>query len=269
LKLFDWVGVPENFQKLEKAVEETSRYCRLQTVKPLVAGRHIHLRICCSSGDAMGMNMISKATLAILSALGGVFEAMVVVSISGNTCTDKKAAAINMIEGRGKSLVVEANLKKDVLASVLKTTAEKMIEVNIQKNLIGSALAGCIGGNNAHASNIVTALYLATGQDPAQNVEGSSCFTLLEKGEEDGDLWVSVTMPSVEVGTVGGGTHLHGQKANLEMLGLCKENEEKRGACPRKLAVAIGGAVLAGELSLIAALSTNDLVKAHMQHGRK
>ncbi|CAN0363496.1 unnamed protein product [Ectocarpus sp. 12 AP-2014] len=93
-----------------------------------------------------------------------------------------------------------------------------MVETNIQKNLVGSAMAGALGGFNAHASNIVTAVFLATGQDPAQNVESSTCITLMEE-MDNGDLLVSVNMPSIEVGTVGGGTSLPAQAACLDVVG--------------------------------------------------
>jgi hydroxymethylglutaryl-CoA reductase (NADPH) len=82
---------------------------------------------------------------------------------------------------------------------VLKTTVEKLVELNIIKNLAGSAVAGALGGFNAHASNIVTALFIATGQDPAQNVESSQCITMLEEVDDGDDLHISVTMPSIEV----------------------------------------------------------------------
>lgn len=85
------------------------------------------------------------------------------------------------------------------MQSVLKTTVEKLVELNIIKNLAGSAVAGALGGFNAHASNIVTALFIATGQDPAQNVESSQCITMLEAVNEGKDLHISVTMPSIEV----------------------------------------------------------------------
>merc|ERR1712065_119830 len=106
------------------------------------------------------------------------------------------------ILGRGKSIVVEAVIPEAIVKNVLKTTVTDMIETNKQKNLIGSAMAGSVGGFNAHASNIVTAVYLATGQDPAQNVESSNCMTLMEPVNGGKDLHVSVTMPSIEVGTV-------------------------------------------------------------------
>jgi hydroxymethylglutaryl-CoA reductase (NADPH) len=105
---------------------------------------------------------------------------MVVLALSGNYCTDKKPAAINWIEGRGKSVVAEAVIPGHVVKTVLKTTVGDLCNLNVKKNLIGSAMAGSIGGFNAHASNILTAIFLATGQDPAQNVESSMCMTLME-----------------------------------------------------------------------------------------
>lgn len=131
---------------------------------------------------------------------------MEIISLSGNVCTDKKASAINWIEGRGKSVVCEATIPASVVQSVLKTSAKALADLNISKNFMGSAVAGSIGGFNAHAANIVTAIYIATGQDPAQNVTSSNCITIMEPcGERDEDLLISCTMPSVEIGTVGGG----------------------------------------------------------------
>ena len=88
---------------------------------------------------------------------------------------------MNWIDGRGKSVVAEAIIPRDVVSSVLKSDVNALVELNVAKNLIGSAMAGSIGGFNAHASNIVTAMFLATGQDPAQNVESSNCITIMKK----------------------------------------------------------------------------------------
>ena len=118
---------------------------------------------------------------------------------AGNFCADKKATAVNWIEGRGKSVVCEAILKGEVVAKVLKTSVSALVELNMIKNLTGSALAGAVGGFNAHASNIVSAVFIATGQDPAQNVESSQCITMMEAVNGGRDLHVSVTMPSIEV----------------------------------------------------------------------
>ena len=122
-----------------------------------------------------------------------------VLNFSGNFCSDKKPAAVNWIEGRGKSVVCEAIIKEEVVRKVLKTNVATLVELNMLKNLTGSAMAGALGGFNAHASNVVTAVYIATGQDPAQNVESSHCITMMEAVNGGKDLHVSVTMPSIEV----------------------------------------------------------------------
>lgn len=147
----------------------------------------------------MGMNMVSKGVQNVLDFLQNDFPDMDVLGISGNYCSDKKPAAVNWIEGRGKSVVCETTIKGDVVRKVLKTSVEALVELNMLKNLTGSAMAGALGGFNAHASNIVAAVYIATGQDPAQNVESSHCITMMEAINDGKDLHVSVTMPSIEV----------------------------------------------------------------------
>lgn len=117
----------------------------------------------------------------------------------GNFCSDKKPAAVNWIEGRGKSVVCEAVIKEQVLKRVLRTNVAALVELNVLKNLTGSAMAGTLGGFNAHASNIVSAIFIATGQDPAQNVESSHCITMMESVNDGKDLHISVSMPSIEV----------------------------------------------------------------------
>lgn len=135
--------------------------------------------------------------------------------------------------------------------------------------MIGSAIAGSIGGFNAHAANLVTAIFIATGQDPAQNVGSSNCMTLMEPWGENGeDLYISCTMPSIEIGTVGGGTVLPAQSACLDILGVKGANLSCPGENANQLARIVCGAVLAGELSLMAALSAGHLVKSHLKHNR-
>lgn len=270
--LKSWLSFPDNYTRIEEAFNSTTSYGRLESIDATVAGRNIYLRFCCMSGDAMGMNMVSKGCLKAIEALEVEFPDLELVAISGNMCTDKKPSAINWILGRGKSVVVEAIVPEKIVKTVLKSSVHDMIETNKQKNHIGSAMAGSIGGFNAHAANIVTAVFLATGQDPAQNVESSNCLTIMEYADDGKSLYVSVTMPSIEVGTVGGGTHLPAQSACLDICGVrgsSKEPNAQPGDNSRKLAQIVGGAVLAGELSLMAALAANHLVRSHMQHNRK
>jgi hydroxymethylglutaryl-CoA reductase (NADPH) len=263
-----WCETPVNFAKLKAAFESTTSFGKLQSCQPTVAGKNVYIRLVCFAGDAMGMNMVSKGSLAVIELLQHEFPSLTLVALSGNMCTDKKAAATNWLHGRGKSVVVEATIPQAVVKSTLKTTVAALVHTNLHKNLIGSAMAGAIGGFNAHASNIVTAIFLATGQDPAQNVESSNCITLMEETPE-GDLWISCTMPSLEVGTVGGGTSLDAQKACLSMMGVAGGGRTSPGANAQQLAMIVAGATMAGELSLLAALAANTLVQAHMQHNRK
>merc|ERR1719445_452546 len=129
---------------------------------------------------AMGMNMLSKATEFATNRMLDVFPDMEIISLSGNFCTDKKPAAVNWVEGRGKSVVAEAIVPAHIVSSVLKTSTSALVDLNISKNLVGSSMAGSIGGFNAHAANVITAIYIATGQDAAQNVGSSNCITLME-----------------------------------------------------------------------------------------
>eukprot|EP00953_Heterococcus_sp_UTEX-ZZ885_P009306 5494-Heterococcus_DN1.PRE.1 len=152
-----WVETPEHFAAVKAAFESTTSFGKLQEVRGSVAGRNVYLRFVCFAGDAMGMNMVSKGCLAVVELLQVQFPEMELIAISGNMCTDKKPAAINWIEGRGKSVVCEARIPGKYVASTLKTTVAALVQTNIQKNLVGSAMAGALGGFNAHASNIVTA----------------------------------------------------------------------------------------------------------------
>ncbi|KAF9362828.1 3-hydroxy-3-methylglutaryl-coenzyme A (HMG-CoA) reductase isozyme [Mortierella sp. NVP85] len=253
---------------MQEAFNSTTRFGRLRKLKVAVAGRLVYIRFSTTTGDAMGMNMISKGCERALEVLSEHYPNMSIVSLSGNYCTDKKPAAINWIEGRGKSVVAEAVIPGKIVESVLKTTVSALVELNLNKNLIGSAMAGSVGGFNAHAANILTAVYLATGQDPAQNVESSNCITLMKAVNQGQDLHISCTMPSIEVGTLGGGTALPPQAAVLEMLGVRGSHPETPGANAQRLARIICAGVMAGELSLCAALAAGHLVKSHMAHNR-
>ncbi|KAK7300343.1 hypothetical protein RJT34_11186 [Clitoria ternatea] len=259
---------PLNFDTLAVVFNRSSRFARLQGIQCAMAGKNVYLRFTCSTGDAMGMNMVSKGVQNVLDFLQNDFPDMDVIGISGNYCSDKKPAAVNWIEGRGKSVVCEAIIKEEVVKKVLKTSVACLVELNMLKNLAGSAIAGALGGYNAHASNIVSAIFLATGQDPAQNVESSHCITMMEAVNDGRDLHISVTMPSIEVGTVGGGTQLASQSACLNLLGVKGASKESPGSNARLLATIVAGSVLAGELSLMSAIAAGQLVNSHMKYNR-
>lgn len=264
-----WLDSEEGQRTIKKAFNSTSRFARLQHIQTALAGTLLFIRFRTTTGDAMGMNMISKGVEHSLKYMTEEcdWSDMEVISVSGNYCTDKKPAAINWIEGRGKSVVAEARIPASVVQKVLKSDVDALVELNVSKNLVGSAMAGSVGGFNAHAANLVTAVFLACGQDPAQNVESSNCITLMKN--VGGDLQISVSMPCIEVGTIGGGTILEPQGAMLDLLGVRGPHPTNPGENARQLARIVASAVLAAELSLCSALAAGHLVQSHMQHNRK
>ncbi|RIB23204.1 hydroxymethylglutaryl-CoA reductase [Gigaspora rosea] len=225
---------------VKQAFNSTSRFARLKKLKITVAGKLLLIRFSTTTGDAMGMNMTSKGCEKALEVMNEHFPDMQIISISGNY--------------------------------LLKTNVEALVKLNISKNLIGSAVAGSVGGFNAHAANIVAAIYIATGQDPAQNVESSNCITIMEAIDNPmtntKDLHITCTVPSIEVGTLGGGTSLGPQSAMLEMLGVKGSHLTTPGENAKKLARIICACVMAGELSLCSALAAGHLIKSHMIHNR-
>ncbi|MBW6518054.1 MAG: hydroxymethylglutaryl-CoA reductase (NADPH) [ANME-2 cluster archaeon] len=259
----DWLA--GHFETMKAKAAQTTRFGELMDATPFVVGTDVHLRLRFDTKDAMGMNMATIASEAVSNYITEQFG-IGLVSLSGNMCTDKKPSAINTILGRGKTVVAEVVIPEDVVDAKLKTTGRSMAEVNYKKNLLGSARAGSMG-YNAHAANIVAALYLACGQDAAHVVEGSSTITTMEL-TPDGDLHCCVTMPAVQVGTVGGGTGIATQRECLQILGVAGAGEPP-GTNAKKLAEIIGVAVLAGEISLIGAQSAGHLARAHKQLGRK
>ncbi len=206
----------------------------------------------------MGMNMVTIATEKVLELLLNETDAQL-IALSGNVCVDKKPSSINLVEGRGKTVVADIIIPERIVKNKLKTTAEAIVEVNTAKNLIGSAISGSMGFN-AHFANMIGAIFLATGQDIAHVVEGSLGITTAE--DRDGDLYFSVTMPDLPIATIGGGTSLKTANESLEILGVAGSGNVK------KFAEIVIATVLAGELSLMGALAAGHLARAHKELGR-
>jgi len=256
MKVIEWIDRNEGL--LSSIVDTTTNHGKLTSIESFPAGRNLFIRFTFGTGDAMGMNMATIATEAICKIIEKQTGAAM-VSVSGNLCSDKKAAAINMIRGRGKSVIAEALIPKAVVEKRLHSSTEAIVETSIRKNFVGSSLSGTLGAN-AHAANMIAAIYIATGQDPAQVVSGSMTTTMCEN--VDGDLYISVRMPAVEVGTVGGGTRLPSQAEALSMIGCLGDEKAK------KLAEIVAVTVLAGELSTVSAQAAGHLGKAHQELGR-
>ena len=256
--------VDGNRDALAAAAAETTSHGELTGAMAFVTGTTVHVRLEFDTKDAMGMNMVTIASEKVADLIEERTGARL-IALSGNLCTDKKPAAVNGILGRGKSVVAGIDIPDDLVAEIFKTDAATLAEVNYRKNLLGSARAGSLGFN-AHAANVIAAIFIACGQDPAHVVEGSGTFTTVERQEGEG-VYVAVTIPALQLGTVGGGTGLDTQKECLSLLGVAGGGTPP-GAHAKKFAEIVAAAVLAGELSLLGALGAGHLARAHRTLGR-
>jgi hydroxymethylglutaryl-CoA reductase (NADPH) len=251
----------EKFESLKEVAEKTSHHLTLTKITSRGIGRYHYARFVFDTQDAMGLNMVTIATDAIVSYIKETIG-ISCISLSGNFCVDKKPAWQNIVMARGIEVWAEVVLSKKVLSEVLKTSAQKVYDVWLAKCMMGSAASGSMAFN-AQFANIVAAVFLATGQDIAHVTEGSLGVTTAEVIE--GDLYMSVHLPDLMVGTVGGGTGLATQKEALSLLGVAGGNSGKHA---QTFAEIVGAAVLAGEISLLSSLEQGSLATAHKTLGR-
>lgn len=264
LEVLEWIK--EHYKQIKEVFESKSKHLKLKDIKHWIIGKNLWLRFEADTGDAMGMNMVTIASDLATQYIIENNKDVKILALSGNLCTDKKTSAINWILGRGKTVIAEATIPREVVKRKLKTTPEEAADVAMRKNILGSAFVHSYG-LNAHFSNVIAGIFLATGQDAAQIVESSMGISNAEVDEE-GDLYVSVYLPSLEVGTVGGGTHLPTQAECLKILN-CYGSGEPPGSNSKKFAEIIAAATLAGEVSLLSALAAGHLAKAHEKLGKQ
>jgi hydroxymethylglutaryl-CoA reductase (NADPH) len=251
---------------MQAIIKETSRFARFLDMHVQAVGCLIYLRFEFDTADAAGHNMATLAAERLVDWILIRYPELEYVSISGNYCSDKKASAVNGILGRGKYVIADVTISRSLCARFLKTTPEKIVQLNIKKNLIGNILSGGIRTANAHFANMLLGFYLATGQDAANIIEGSQGMVHTEvRGD---DLYFSVTLPNIIVGTVGSGKTFDFVRENLRLLGCLEERPPGQNA--RRLAIIAASAVLCGELSLLAAQTNpGELMKSHLQLERK
>lgn len=256
-----WRRIEARTEQVARIVASTSRFCRLEKLNRQIAGNLLFIRIECTTGDASGHNMVTKAAEAVLDWVLAENPELSYASISGNYCTDKKTSAVNSILGRGKHVIAEIEITPPVLKRTLRTSAPKMVALNLEKNFIGGNLAGSLRTANAHFANMLLGFYLATGQDAANIVEGSQGIVHCEERGES--LYFSCTLPNLIVGSVGSGKGSEVVEDALRKMG-CKDHRPD-GDNARRLAGICAGVVLCGELSLLAAQTVpGELVRTHM-----
>ncbi len=253
-----------NFKELKKLAAKTSRHLALVSIQAQAVGHYHYVRFAYDTEEAMGMNMVTIATEAAARYIEQATGARL-VAVAGNYDVDKKPSWLNFLSGRGMCVSVEAEVPARVLKQVLKVSAAQMVEVWQAKSLLGSIMSGTMGAN-AQVANVAAALFVATGQDVAQVGEASLAVTTCAlAGRTKKDLYISIYLPDVMLGAVGGGTQLPAQRAALELLGI-KSNGT--GEQSTRLAAIFGAAALAGEVSLLASLVEGSLSRAHERLAR-
>jgi hydroxymethylglutaryl-CoA reductase (NADPH) len=251
--------VQENMEQIRSEAEATSSVAKLQDIDTYLASKFVYLRFNYTTGDAAGQNMVGRATFAASSWIIDHYPGIQHFYLESNFATDKKASQINIMRTRGKRVTAEAIIKRDVLIQHMRVEPESLVYHYGIAN-IGSILSGA-NNNGLHSANAITAIFIATGQDVA-NVAESSAGILYAELTPEKDFYMSITIPSLIVATYGGGTGLPTQRECLELLDVYGKGKVN------KFAEIIAGAVLAGELSLGAAISSSDWVSSHEEYGR-
>jgi hydroxymethylglutaryl-CoA reductase (NADPH) len=252
-----WVN--DNIDKIREEAEATSSIAKLQYVDPYLASKFAYLRFNFSTGDAAGQNMVGRATFAACGWIIDNYPGIRHFYLESNLATDKKASQVNIMHTRGKRVTAEAVIKRDVLVQHMRVEPESLAYHHQIAN-VGAILSGA-NNNGAHSANGITAMFIATGQDVANVSESSAAMSYTEM-LPDGGFYFSITIPSLIVATYGGGTALATQRECLEQLGCYGKGKVN------KLAEIVAGVVLAGEISLGAAISSSDWVSSHERYGR-
>ena len=252
-----WIN--EHVSEIKQEAEKTSHVVRLDYMDPYLSNRFVFLRFNFKTGDAAGQNMVGKATFSACQWILSNYEGIEHFYLESNFATDKKASQINILRTRGKRVTAEALLKRDILKEHLRAIPE-VLDYHQRVSTIGAIFSGA-NNNGAHSPNGITAMFIATGQDVA-NVSEATAALLHTELTSDRDLYVSITLPSLIVATYGGGTGLRTQRECLELMGCYGKDKVN------KFAEIVAAVVLAGEVSLGAAITSNDWVSSHERLGR-
>jgi hydroxymethylglutaryl-CoA reductase (NADPH) len=270
---YTWMKKGENTELLKTAGNRGSRHTRIKSIESRhVVGDEVYLKVYAFTGDAMGMNMVTKACNQIAAEIRALFPGTELACISSNMCTDKKWSVENYCNGRGRRVFMSLRIPQDLCLRILKVSVDQVLGVYHTKVVVGSALV--LGSANCQAANYVAGTFLALGQDLGQLIESSNCVVSMKKSAS-GALDVSLYMPSVVVGVLGGGTHLEPARSFLRQFDvpdsefIITDREQDKSCAPGYLALTIGAAVLAGELSVMASLADNTLMAAHLALNRR
>ena len=251
--------VVENFDTIKAVAESTTSIGQLQHIHQWSVSKTRYLRFNYTTGDAAGQNMVGKATLAACEWIKANYPGGCEYLLSGNMDTDKKHSHLNMLHSRGKRVIAEIVLKKEVLAKIMKVDTKLLARATVLANT-GALMAGA-AYNGPHSANGIASLFIATGQDEANVVE-SHAGLLSHELLPNGDFYLAVTLPSLIVATYGGGTGLPTQRECLELMDCYGKGKAN------KFAEIVAATVLAGDISLACAVIAGHWVSSHDKYGR-
>ena len=251
--------VDENFAEIAEQAQTTTKSGKLRDIQQFAAARMRYLRFNYTTGDAAGQNMVGKATFVACEWIVANYPGIRRYMLSGAMDTDKKHSQLNTLHTRGKRVVAEVTIPNDLLQKTMNISATALYKAR-SISQVGAFMAGS-NNTGAHSANGITALFIATGQDVA-NVAESSAAIVYADIDDNGDYYLSITIPSMIVATFGGGTGLPTQQECLNVLGCNGAGKV------HKLAEIIGATVLAGEISLMSAVLAGDWVTSHDALGR-
>jgi len=251
--------VEDHFAEIKQEAEATSGIAKLLYIDTYLSNKFAYLRFNFTTGDAAGQNMVGRATFAACSWIVERVPTVRRFFLESNFATDKKASQINVMKTRGKRVTAECVFQREHLLHVMRVEPESLVYHGGVAN-IGALMSGA-NNNGLHAANAITAMFIATGQDVANVSEGAAGLIYSEI-TPDGDLYLSITLPSLIVATYGGGTGLATQRECLELLGCYGKGKVMR------FAEICAGVVLAGEISLASAISSLEWVSSHEKYGR-
>ncbi|HNX74575.1 MAG TPA: AMP-binding protein [Candidatus Rifleibacterium sp.] len=256
-KFSHWIE--NNFSRIKQEAEKTTRHGKLKEIELFPIGCQLILRFSFSTGDASGQNMTTIATRGAVDYIlkyynGRIDDWFLESNLSG----DKKINSINFTGNRGKKMVAACTIPASLVKQVLHTTPERMCRL-ADLSMVTSIQSHSFGVQ-AHYANTLAAVYIATGQDPACVAESAAGITYLQM--RDGNLHISVTLPGIMVGTVGGGTRLPTQKSCLDLMQCAGSGNSQ------KFAEILAVGVLAGEISIIGAMAADEFTDAHARYGR-
>eukprot|EP00026_Physarum_polycephalum_P011035 Phypoly_transcript_11228.p1 GENE.Phypoly_transcript_11228~~Phypoly_transcript_11228.p1 ORF type:complete len:251 (+),score=28.93 Phypoly_transcript_11228:453-1205(+) len=244
--------------KFQEIASTTTRHGKILKIKPFAQGNRVTVKFEYTTGEAMGQNMVSIATQQIVNFIRKEDpEGMTYSVLEGGHASDKQGTFDVLQHTRGRRVIAECTIKRENVERCLKVTPEAIVRI---RNVITySHLAvGQVGTVTGNVANVLAAMYIACGQDPACVAEGQVGLARFETTEK-GDLYCSMTLPGLLIGIVGGGTSLPSQSAGLSILD-CKTSNE--------FAEVVGAVCLAGELSLCAAICTDEFAHAHQKFAR-